>query len=99
MIVGKVQVYIGHGDTSRVEKALKDEAKFERIQPGEAQAVSHNTTVTGTAHIPPNAALAGVADEVPVDEEIGVETHLVNDAQFVVQPLPYLRSNLRIASF
>ena len=84
LIVGIVQVKIGHGDAARIEKALEDQVVLERIQPGDAGAVGHERACARTAHVPPDVAAAGKVTEIRHDQEVDVKTHLVDDAQFAL---------------
>ena len=57
------------------------------LDQGDIQAVGHDRAGRRAAGVVPDALLAGVAAQVPDDQEIGVETHLVDDAQLVIQAL------------
>ena len=86
-VVGKVHVNIGHRDAARVEEALKDQVVRQRVEPRDAGAVRHHRAGARAAHVPPDVALFGVARQVPHDEEIVVEPHLVDDGQLIIQSL------------
>ena len=59
---------------------------FNRFEQGDIEAESNHRPFGGTAGIVPDAFLPGVPAQIPDDEEVGIETHLVNNAQFVIQP-------------
>ncbi len=86
-VVGVVEVDIGHTDTTGVEEALEQQVIFNRVDVGDAEAVSDDAARARTAHVPPDVGVAGELAQIPDDQEVGVEAHLLDDAQFVVQPL------------
>ncbi len=53
------------------------------IQVGNAQGIGHDAASYGTTHGPPDILILGVAHEIPDDQEVSVEAHLMNDAQLV----------------
>ena len=48
------------------------------LDQGDIEAVGDDRAVAGAAGVVPDALLAGIAAQVPHDEEIGVEAHLVD---------------------
>ncbi len=86
-VIAEVKVDIRHVDAPRVEEALEDQAILERLDQGDIQAECHHRAVAGAAHVVPDALVAGVAAQIPHDEEVGVEAHLVDHLQLVVQAL------------
>ena len=97
VVDAEVGIDIRHGLSARVEKSLKNEVVFERIYFGYIQ------TVTGkapggapSAWSDRDAVFLGISYIVPDDEEVGVEAHLVDDAQFIVEPLPHFLGYLAV---
>ena len=59
---------------------------FDGIEVGDAHDVGHETSRRRTAPRPHgNAPVFGVVDEIGDDEKIGRETHLLDDADFIVE--------------
>ncbi len=90
-VVAEIQVDIRHGDAPRVEEALEDQPVLDGIDQGDIQGVGHDRAGCRAAGVVPDALLAGVAAQVPHDQEVGVEPHLVDDAQLVIQALAHDR--------
>ena len=84
LVVGVVEVEIGHCHAARVQKALKDQIVVQRIQAGDADAVCHKRAVAGAAHVPPDVAAAGKVAQIGDDQEVDIETHFVDDAQLTL---------------
>ncbi len=84
-VVAEVQVDIGHGDAPGIEEALEDQPVLERIDQGDVQRVGDDRAGRRTAGVVPDVMFAGIAAQVPHDQEVGVEAHLVDHAQLVVQ--------------
>ena len=90
-VVGEVQVDVGHGDALRVEEALEDEVVTQGVDGGDTQAVGDDGSRAGSPHVPPDIPLLGVLHQIPDDEEVGVEAHLVDDVQLMFQTPPHFR--------
>src|ERR1041384_4192040 len=75
----KVDIDIGHGHTPGVEKALEEEIVLEGIDVSDLETVGdqrpRRRPATGSDG---NRMLFGVANEVPDDEEVAGETHLLD---------------------
>ena len=54
LVVGKVQIEVGHGDTPWVEEALKDQVVFEWVDAGDAGAIGDQRPGARTAHVLPD---------------------------------------------
>ena len=84
----EVHVDVGHLLATRVEEPLEQEVVPDRVDVDDVQAVRdarpRRAPPPGT-HADPG--LACVADEIPHDEEVGGETHRLDDAQLVLDPL------------
>ena len=84
----EVHVDVGHLLAAGVEEPLEEQAVAERVEVDDPQAVGHGTPGRRPpARADPDAAVAGVLDEVPHHEEVGREPHLGDDAELVVDPL------------
>ena len=82
----EVHVDVGHRHARRVEKALEEEVVLDRVEIGDPERVGHRTASGGAATGPDSdVVVAGVADEIPGDEEIRREPHVVDNAEFVVE--------------
>ena len=98
--LAKVNVEVGHGHTLWIQKALKQQGVFQRIQIGNFQGIRHQrarTRTTAWAHW--TAILFGPVNEVLYDEEIAWETHLNDGVQLVIQTLLILRIARRALGF
>ena len=86
--VGEVDVEVGHAHPLGVEEALEEQIVLHGVDAGDAQRVGHEAAGAGAAPRPHGDALpAGKADIVPDNEEVPAVSHLVDDAQLVVEPL------------
>ena len=84
----EVHVDVRHRDPAGIQEALEEQVVPDRIQVGDPEAVRHGAA--GCATPPgadPDVLLAGVADEVPGDEEVRREPHVPDGPQFVGQAL------------
>ena len=82
----EVHVYIGHGDTLRIEEALEEKTVADGIQVRDAQAVGNDGAGSGTSAGPyHDPVLPGVVDIVPDDQEIVHIAHLADGIQLVGQ--------------
>ena len=90
----EVHVDVGHLGATRVQEPLEEQVVADRVDVDDAQAVGDARP--GRAPAPgPDAdpALAGVAHEVPYDEEVGGEPHRLDDAELVVEPFRHRRGD------
>ena len=60
---------------------------MQRVNQGDEKAVGDDRTGSGSAGVVPDALLAGIAAQVPHDQEIRIEAHFVNDLQLELQAL------------
>ena len=87
--LAEVDVKVGHGDPLDVEEALKEQAVGNGVDIGDGHAVGSQTACAGTAPWPDrNLLLLGPVDKVGDDEKVAGEAHLLNDLDFVGQPVP-----------
>ncbi|OQB34665.1 MAG: hypothetical protein BWY06_03398 [Candidatus Latescibacteria bacterium ADurb.Bin168] len=86
MLIIKIHVRVRHRDAVRIQEALEQEIVSKRVQFRDPQHVRNQRACRGT---PPrahnNAVLFRVLDVIPHDEEIGVEPHPADHAQFVIK--------------
>ena len=84
----EVHVDVGHRDAARVEEPLEQQVVLDGVEVGDPERVGHRAA--GRAPPPGTHAdpvVAGVLDEVPHDEEVRREPHVVDDLELVGQPL------------
>ena len=87
----EVHVDVGHLLAAGVQEALEEQVVPDGVEVHDAQAVGDAAPGGGpTAGADPDARLAGEADQVPHDQEVGRESHVPDDAQLVVEPLHHL---------
>jgi len=87
LVVGEVQVKVGHGHAARVEEALKDQVVLKWVQPRNANTVRHNRACAGAAYVPPDVPLPRKVAQVRHDQEVHIKAHLVDDAQLALLAL------------
>ena len=81
----EVNVDIRHGDALRVQKALKKEAVFDRVDIRNLKTVGNYTSCRRAAPGADRYALCfGVADKVRGDEKIVREAHIANHIKLVI---------------
>ena len=84
----EVHVDVGHRDAARVEEPLEQQVVLDRVEVGDPQAVRHGTAGgRATARTDADAGVLGVLDQVPHDEEVAREPHVVDDLQLVGEAL------------
>ena len=95
--IAKIYINIRHGNTLRIQKALKEQIVFKWIQIRNSQSIGHNAARSrATARPNRDFHTAGIIDKIPHNEEIAVKAHAVDNSQLVLQPVLDLLSNLRI---
>ena len=89
---GEVDVDVRHRHALGVEEALEQQVVAERVDVGDLEAVGDDAARRGAA---PGAdrdpVRLGVGDEVPHDQEVGVEAHVADDGELHVGALAGLR--------
>ncbi len=91
----EVDVDVGHADAVGVEEALEQQVVADGVEIGDAQQVGdQGAGGRAPARAHGDARLFRVADEVPDDEEVGREAHLLDHGQLALQPLADLRRDL-----
>ena len=87
----EVHVDIRHGHALRVQKALKEEAVFYRVDIGYMQAVGHDAARGAAAPGADGDAVSlGVADEVRNDQKVIHKAHAVDDIELIFKLGVYL---------
>jgi hypothetical protein len=86
-IILEVEIDVGHGHPPRIEEALENQTVGQRIDKRDLQTIGHDRTGGRTAGVVPNPVFSGVATQIPYNQEVGIETHLVDDAQLIIEPL------------
>ncbi len=77
----EIDVDIGHADALRIQEALEQQPVFQRIDVGDLHRVTHQAAGgRSAARAHGNAARFREADEIPDDQEIARELHLLDHA-------------------
>ena len=85
--LAEVDVDVGQGDAFRVEETLEDQVELHRVDVGDLQAPGDEAPRRRPpARTHRNALLAGVADEVPDDQEVAGIAHPDDDVDLVREP-------------
>ena len=80
----EVHVDVGHRNSARVEEAFEQQVVLDWVEVGDPKAVGHGgASGRAAARADANARLLGVADEVPGDQEVRGEPHVVDDFELV----------------
>ena len=93
----EVDVKVGRVGPVEVEEALEVEVEFNRIDVGDAQQVCDEAVGAAAASHMKIPLASGVARDVPVDEEVGQESLLSDQANLVFHPLQHGVVVVRIA--
>ena len=89
--VTDIRINIRHGHTLGVQEPFKEEVKPERIDFRNVEQVRHDGAGSAaTARSDRDTVGFRIMDEIHDDEEIIGKSHVLNDAQFIVQPLLFL---------
>ena len=84
----EVDVDVRHRDALGVEEALEQQLVLDRVDVGDLQAVGDDRAGRRAApRADGDAAVLGELDEVPDDQEVGREAHLLDHAQLHLEPL------------
>ncbi len=84
----EVDVDVGHRFAAGVEEALEQQVVGERVEIGDLQAVGDDRAGRRAApRTDRDAVLLRVADEVPDDQEVGGEAHLLDHPELELKPL------------
>ncbi len=95
----EVDVDVGQADALGVEEALEEEVVLDRVDVGDAQAVGdHAPRRRAAAGADGDALLPGGLDEVPDDEEVALEAHLLDEPDLAVEPLLVLLEGVAVAA-
>ena len=89
-VLAEVDVEVGHRDAFGVEEALEQQAKAQRVEVGDQQRPGGDRTgtrATAGADRDRRGLRLGPLDEVGDDQEVAGEAHLLDDAEFVVEPV------------
>jgi len=86
-IILEIQVNIRHSDAVRVQEAFKQQAVAERLHRGDIQRESHQRAITRSAYVVPDVFLARETAQIPDDQEVFRKSHLIDNAQLIIQAL------------
>ncbi len=93
----KINVYIRHAYSFWIEKTLKQQIIFQRINSGNTQDIGNQTTCSRTpsrTHWHP--ILSGPIDQILNYKKVSSKPHTIDYANFVFQPLHYLQGRIRV---
>ena len=96
---GEVDVHVGHRLAARVEEALEQQVVADRVDVGDLEAVGDEAAggrAAARADADRRCCLREV-DEVPDDQEVVGEAHLLDRLQLVLEPLVQLGVDLAVA--
>ncbi len=86
-VVREVDVHIGHRDPLGVQESLEEQSVTYGIDVRDGQAVrGQRAGGRAASRADGDPLLAGVADEVPDDQEVAREAHLLDDGELVGEP-------------
>ena len=87
----EVHVDVGHRDAARVQEAFEQQVVADRVEIGDPQRVGDRTPGgRATAGADADAAVLGVLDQVPRDQEVRREPHVADDLELVGEPLGHV---------
>ena len=90
-VIIEVDVYIGHGDTIRIEKTLEKQMVLDRIDIRDPQTVSYRRTgCRSSAGSDRDAHTSCGCNEILYNKEVAGEPHSFDGFQFKVDTLFYL---------
>ena len=93
-IFAEVDVDIGRFQAVDVEEAFEEQVVFQRADVRHVERVGNERSHARSSGTGGNAAVAGVPDEVPDDQEVGREAEGVDHAELAVEPLNHQRVEL-----
>ena len=95
---GEVDVHVGQVLAGRVQEALEEEAVADRVDVGDLEAVGRERTGRRAAARPhADAVRLREVDEVPDDQEVVREAHLLDRLQLEAEAVGELRRRLPVA--
>ncbi|MNK84345.1 hypothetical protein D3C87_1041920 [compost metagenome] len=84
----EVDIDVGHADAFRVEEAFEEQVVLDRVDVGDLEAVGGQRACRGAAAgADLDAVGLGVVDEVPDDQEVRREAHLLDDPELELEAL------------
>ncbi len=88
----EVHVDVGHRHAARVEEAFEQQVVTHRVEVGDPQRIGDRTAGRRPAtRADADAAVLGVLDQVPRDQEVRREPHVADDLELVAEPLGHVR--------
>ena len=95
---GEVDVHVGHRLAARVEEALEEQVVADRVEVGDLEAVGDEAAGRrAAARADADAVLLGEVDEVPDDEEVVLEAHLLDRLELEAEALVELGRERSVA--
>ncbi len=82
----EIHVHVGEADALGIEEALEQQAVLQRVDVGDLHRVAHQAAgrrPAARAHR--NSHVLGIADEIPDDQEVARELHVLDHLDFAIQ--------------
>ena len=89
--LAEIDVDIGRLAPVDIEKPLEEQVVFQWADVREVEGVGHQRTNTRTSRRRWNPHLAGIAHEIPDNQEVTAKAERVDDTHFPVKPIHHLR--------
>ena len=97
--ITEIHVNIRHRHALGIQKPLKKQRVFQRVNIRDAEDIRYNAPrCRAPARSYGNAMFPRIIDEIPNDQEIAVEPHLMDNAQLIFHAFPNFRRNGLIPS-
>ena len=92
----EVHVDVGQADALGIEEALEEQVVLDRVDLGDLEGVGQEAPGGRTAaRADRDALLAGGLEQVPDDEEVALEVHLLDELDLALEPLLVLAQTVR----
>ncbi len=91
-IGAEIDIDIRHADALRIQEAFEEQTVLERVDIGDSHGIADQASGGGAASRSDRDALFfREANEIPDDQEVSAEFHLLDHPDFTLQPLGVLR--------
>jgi hypothetical protein len=83
---GKINIEIRWGSPVWIQETFKIEIQFNGIHIGDLQTKSYDGIGAASSSHMVKSTILGITDDIPGNEKIGIESHLIDDGEFFVDP-------------